>query len=267
MNGAYLRFTALLVAVAVLLGACSDVDTTDLEARLTAAEERIAELESALVTTTTSTSTTSTTEPQGVFAPPVIGLTLDRAASVLVDAELEWIVAERDITSGEPHGTVLDQLPGGRVAAGSTIGLIVAVDPGVRVLGEVSREQVDDAADLVAAIEAANTAWDENGAGYGATQTAFSESARALDVLIAAVVDAKPPADYEQGWQDRLDALQALADAVDEVIAGLAASDDGTRRREALQILMDAHAAHAEAAATFVASTHLALLEEGEPQE
>jgi len=265
MYAAAMRRALVGLLTMLLVVGCGTTDTTDLEARLDDAEARIADLEAAVASSTTTIASTSTTAATGVFAPPVIGEPLDTAVAALEDAGLEWIVTERDVTADAAHGTVLDQLPGGQVPAGSVIGLIGAVDPAVRARAQVSREQAAIAADLVEQVEAANALWEEGGAGYSATSAAFSQAAGELDVMVAAVGDAVPPDEFEDAWTRRLDALRALATLADDVVLGLAASDDGTARRDAVAALVAAQAAHLEATETFAAAAYLDELVEGEP--
>jgi hypothetical protein len=96
-------------------------------------------------------------------------------------------------------------------------------------------------------VNEVNDAWEAREISFGEARDGFTAARDDAQSLADDVGATDVPADFEDLWPDVITAADALPIAADEVLAGLAASDDGTRRREAV-------AAYDTATDVFVAS-------------
>ncbi len=96
-------------------------------------------------------------------------------------------------------------------------------------------------------VNEVNDAWEAREISFGEARDGFTTARDDAQSLADDVGATDVPADFEDLWPDVITAADALPIAADEVLAGLAASDDGTRRREAV-------AAYDTATDVFVAS-------------
>jgi hypothetical protein len=100
------------------------------------------------------------------------------------------------------------------------------------------------AATIRADAESANALWEERSATYAATHEEFIRIAAEAGALVEEAAGYEPPTGYVRDYQLTINVLEELADAADGLVDGLEASDDGTRRRAALEALILADRAH-----------------------
>jgi hypothetical protein len=119
------------------------------------------------------------------------------------------------------------------------------------------------ASELRADAEAANALWEERTATYADTHEEFLRIASEARVLAEEAAGFSAPTGFVREYRLTVAVLEELADAAEGLVAGLEASDDGTRRRESLEALIIADRAH-DAAVTALL-TQLGIQEVPEP--
>lgn len=83
-------------------------------------------------------------------------------------------------------------------------------------------------------INDVNDAWEADDISFGEARDGFSASRDEAQALADDVAATEVPAPYQDLWPDAIATAEALPVAADAVLAGLAAPDDGTARREAV---------------------------------
>lgn len=111
-------------------------------------------------------------------------------------------------------------------------------------IAEAVRGHRSAAETLRAEAEAANVLWEERTADYAATHDEFARIAEEARSLAAAAAEVSPPTGFVRDYRLTVTVLDELAEAAAGLVSGLEASDDGTRRRAALEALVTADLAH-----------------------
>jgi hypothetical protein len=83
-------------------------------------------------------------------------------------------------------------------------------------------------------IDETNDAWETDTIDFATTLERFTASQVEAQTLSDTVANTNPPDAYVDVWPEAVTAAAALPPGVDDIIAGLRASDDGTLRREAV---------------------------------
>ena len=84
-------------------------------------------------------------------------------------------------------------------------------------------------------VHEVNDAWEADEISFGETRDGFTAARDEAQSLADDVGATDVPADFEDLWPDVITAADALPPAADALLAGLAATDDGTARREAVE--------------------------------
>jgi hypothetical protein len=95
----------------------------------------------------------------------------------------------------------------------------------------------EELAVIAVEMDEVNAAWDNDSAGYGETEQALIELRDDTAAWRDSVAIHLPPTGYPEvadAYQDALTAAEGIADAAEDVLAGLRASDTGQARRAAL---------------------------------
>ena len=90
------------------------------------------------------------------------------------------------------------------------------------------------ALEIQAEIDETNDAWETDTIDFATTLERFTAAQVEAQTLSDSVAGANPPDSYAAAWPDAITTAAALPPGVDDIIAGLRASDDGTLRREAV---------------------------------
>ena len=90
------------------------------------------------------------------------------------------------------------------------------------------------AVQIQTSIDETNDAWETDAISFSETLDRFTAAQVEAQTLSDSVAATNPPEAYTEAWPDAVTAAAGLPPGVDDVIAGLRASDDGTLRREAV---------------------------------
>jgi hypothetical protein len=90
------------------------------------------------------------------------------------------------------------------------------------------------AVQIQTSIDETNDAWEADAISFPETLDRFTAAQVEAQTLSDSVAATNPPEAYTEAWPDAVTAAAVLPPGVDDVIAGLRASDDGTLRREAV---------------------------------
>lgn len=91
------------------------------------------------------------------------------------------------------------------------------------------------ALEIQTSIDEANDAWEAREISFAETLDRFTAAQTEAQTLSDSVDASNPPDAYVEAWPDAVTTAAALPPGVDEIIAGLRASDDGTLRRTAVE--------------------------------
>ena len=83
-------------------------------------------------------------------------------------------------------------------------------------------------------IDETNEAWETNEISFSETLDRFTAAQVEAQTLAETVAATNPPDVYTETWPDAITTAAVLPPGVDDIIAGLRASDDGTLRRQAV---------------------------------
>lgn len=96
-------------------------------------------------------------------------------------------------------------------------------------------------------INDVNDAWEADDISFGEARDGFTAARDEAQALADDVAATEVPEPYQDLWPDAITTSEALPPAVDDILAGLAAPDDGTARREAVDAYGDATQAFLDA--------------------
>lgn len=111
-------------------------------------------------------------------------------------------------------------------------------------VGEAVLGHRSTAAALRADAEAASGLWEEREATYAATLDEFTRIAAEAQALVEDAAAVAAPTGFVRDYQLTVTVLEEFAEAAAGLVTGLEASDDGSRRRAALESLVVADRAH-----------------------
>lgn len=90
------------------------------------------------------------------------------------------------------------------------------------------------AVQIQTSIDETNDAWETDEISFSETLDRFTAAQVEAQTLAETVAATNPPDVYAETWPDAITTAATLPPGVDDIIAGLRASDDGTLRRQAV---------------------------------
>jgi len=159
------------------------------------------------------------------------------------DGAAETQAAPASTTAGD--GSVETTVPVTTTAAGGGQTVTTTTVPSQLLqVAEAVRGQRSSAEEIRADAEAANALWEERTATYATTHDEFVRIAGEAGALAEDAAAYPAPTGFVRDYQLTVTVLEEFAEAASGLVTGLEASDDGTRRREALEALVTADRAH-----------------------
>ncbi len=95
------------------------------------------------------------------------------------------------------------------------------------------------AVEIQTEIDETNDAWETRTIDFATTLERFTAAQVEAQTLSDSVAATNPPETYTPAWPDAVATAAALPPGIDDIIAGLRASDDGTLRRDAVAAYAD----------------------------